>query len=174
MRLPPLPDGQWDDTVRKALSVMLPTARQNPDRAGNAIGTLVRHPDLTAAFLTFNSHLLLRSSLPPRQRELAILRIARRRGCAYEWGHHVRIAGKVGLTEAEIEDAAQGKAAGELDSAVLRAVDELDEDSDLSDATWAVLSSHLEERQVMDLVFTIGAYIMCAMAFNAFGIELEH
>jgi 4-carboxymuconolactone decarboxylase len=174
MRLPPLPEDQWDDKVREALSVMLPASRQNPQRAGNALGTVVRHPDLTAAFLTFNGYLLLNSTLPPRLRELAILRVARRRDCAYEWSHHVGMAARVGLSEAEIEDAANGKAAGELDAAVLRAVDELEEDSDLSDATWALLSTHLEERQVMDLVFTIGGYVMCAMAFNAFGIEIDH
>ena len=100
--------------------------------------------------------------------------MAARRGCNYEWIHHVAMAAEVGLTQAEIEDAGQGRAAGELDSAVLAAVDELDRDSNVSDPTWAALARHLDERQRMDLVFTIGAYCLLAMAFNTFGVEPEH
>lgn len=174
MRLSPLPAEEWGDPARAAVAGLLPEGRRNPLGAGNALATLVRHPDLAKAFLAFNSHLLMHSTLPPRLRELAILRVAHRRGCAYEWTHHVRIGMKAGLSEAEIEAAGQGKATDELEIAVLTAVDELDDDSALSDRTWATLGEHLDERQRMDLVFTIGCYCLLAMAFNTFGIEPEH
>ncbi|HET9874887.1 MAG TPA: carboxymuconolactone decarboxylase family protein, partial [Mycobacterium sp.] len=89
MRLGPLPADQWDDAVQQALAGLLPAERRNPQGAGNALGTLARHPDLAKAFLKFNVHLLFRSTLPERLRELAILRVAYRRGCSYEWAHHV-------------------------------------------------------------------------------------
>ena len=174
MRLPPLPDEQWDDQTRAALTGVLPEHRRNPLGAGNALATLVRHPDLAEAFLAFHSHLLHRSTLPPRLRELAILRVVKRRGCVYEWTHHVRLAAQVGLSEAEIHAAGDGEATGELDAAVLRAVDELDANSNLSDQTWTILAEHLDERQLMDLVFTIGAYCLLAMALTTFGVEPEH
>ena len=82
MRLTPLPADQWDDEVREAFRGMLPRARQNPEGAGTALSTLVRHPALTKAFLGFNVHLLFRSSLPARMREVAILRVSHRRDCA--------------------------------------------------------------------------------------------
>ena len=72
-----------------ALKGMLPRDRQNPEGAGTALSTLVRHPDLTKAFLGFNVYLLFRSSLPARLREVAVLRVAHRRDCTYEWEHHV-------------------------------------------------------------------------------------
>ena len=201
VRLGPLPEEQWDDRTRAALAALLPPDRRNPRGAGNALATLARHPDLAEAFLPFNTRLLLRSTLPPRLRELAILRVAGRSGCAYEWAHHVRIAAKAGLSEAEIEAAGNGKAIGpgeasernetdedsvtggmgggeparaELDGAVVRAVDELAEGCNLSDRTWSTLAAHLDERQLMDLVFTVGAYVLLAMAFNTFGVEPEH
>lgn len=59
-----------------ALAIILPTSRHRPE---NAMATLVRHSDLTGSFLAFNSRMLLRSALPPGRRELAILRVARRR-----------------------------------------------------------------------------------------------
>ena len=170
MRLPPLPEEEWDDRARDALASLLPANRRDPRGAGNALATLVRHPDLTKAFLPFSTQLLLRSTLPPRLRELAILRVARRRDCAYEWTHHARMAAKVGLSAAEIEAAGQGKATDQLDMAVLSAVDELDTGSSVSDQTWATLGAHLDERQLMDLVFTVGAYCLMAMAFNSFGV----
>ena len=52
-----------------------------------------------------------------------------------------------------------------------RAVDELQDKATVSDATWATLSDHLDERPLMDLVFTIGCYGALAMAINTFGIE---
>jgi 4-carboxymuconolactone decarboxylase len=174
MRLAPLPDEEWDEHARASLSRFLPPERLNAEGAGNALATLIRHPDLARAFLGFNGYLLSRSTLPARLRELAILRVAARRGCAYEWTHHVTMAAETGLSEAEIEEAGQGRAADELDGAVLTAVDELDRDSAVSDPTWATLARHLDERQRMDLIFTIGAYCLLAMAFNSFGIEPEH
>ena len=196
VRLGPLPEEQWDDRTRAALAALLPPERRNPRGAGNALATLARHPDLAAAFLPFNTRLLLHSTLPPRLRELAILRVARRSGCAYEWAHHTKIAAKAGLSEAEIEAAGDGRAIGpgeasernetdgddvtggaggdELDRAVLDAVDELAGGCNLSDRTWSTLAAHLDERQLMDLVFTVGAYVLLAMAFNTFGVEPEH
>ncbi|MFA1546211.1 carboxymuconolactone decarboxylase family protein [Actinomadura chokoriensis] len=173
MHLPPLPEDEWTEETRAALAVLLPERRLNPRGAGDALATLARHPDLTRAFLTFGRHVMLDSTLPPRLRELAVLRVARRRGCAYEWGHHVKIAARLGLTEAEIEGAGRGEAAGALEKAVLVAVDELDVGSELSEGTWALLGEHLDERQRLDLIFTVGAYCLMAMAFNTFGVEPE-
>ena len=173
MRLTPLPADQWDDEVRGAFKGMLPQERQNPEGAGTALSTLVRHPDLTKAFLGFNVYLLFRSSLPPRLREVAILRVAHRRHCAYEWEHHVELAKAEGLTDADVDGIRRGAATNEVDRLVLRAVDELDEKSNISDETWAALGEQLSDRQRMDFVFTVGAYAMLAMAFNTFGVQLE-
>ena len=126
MRLTPLPADQLDDEVRGAFKGMLPQARHNPEGAGTALSTLVRHPDLTKAFLGFNVYLLFRSSLPPRLREVAILRVAHRRHCAYEWEHHVELAKAEGLTDADVEGIRRGAATNEIYELVLRAVDELD------------------------------------------------
>jgi len=173
MRVQPLPAKQWDEAVEKSLSGMLPPERRNPQGAGNLMSTLARHPKLAGAFLRFGGYLLTSSTLPPRIREQAVLRVAHRRSCAYEWSHHVDIATHVGLTEAEIAAARTGEADDVFDRAVFAAVDELDETSNLSDQTWTALCERLDERQRMDFVFTVGGYIGLAMALNTFGVELE-
>ncbi|MBF6352276.1 MULTISPECIES: carboxymuconolactone decarboxylase family protein [Nocardia] len=174
MRVPPLPADRWDEDVDDALRVMLPRRLRNPDSASNALSTLVRHPALTKAFLTLNVHLLFRSPLPARLREIAILRVAHLRDCIYEWNHHREAALGEGITADEIAGIARGEAADPVDRLILRAVDELDEKSNLSDATWDGLCAHLDEQQRMDLIFTIGTYNMLAAAFNTFGIRSEY
>ncbi len=173
MRVQPLPADQWDDAVQHSLSGMLPPERRNPREAGNLLATLARHPKLARAYLRFGGYLLTSSTLPARVREQAVLRVAHRRGCAYEWSHHVDIATQAGLSEAEIAAAASGEADDAFDRAVFKAVDELDETSNLSDQTWTALCERLDERQRMDFVFTVGGYIGLAMALNTFGVELE-
>jgi alkylhydroperoxidase family enzyme len=164
VRLPPLQPDEWDDEVVQALSVMVSPERLERRDPGTALATLVRHPKLTRAFLRFNGYLLFSSTLPARLRELAILRVAHRRNCDYEWVHHVVMGTKA---------VKRGEATDDFDRAILTAVDELDEKSNLTDATWAVLSEQLDERQRMDLVFTIGCYGLLAMAFNTFGVVPE-
>jgi 4-carboxymuconolactone decarboxylase len=180
MRVPPLPADKWDEAVDQALAGMLPAERRNPRDASNVLSTLVNHPALTKAFLRFNVHLLYTSTLPPRIRELAILRVAHRRDCAYEWTHHVDLAKREGITDDEIAAVRRGPDSWTLDEfrdeferAVLTGVDELDEKSQLSDETWATLGERLDDRQRMDYVFTVGSYTMLAMALNTFGVELE-
>jgi AhpD family alkylhydroperoxidase len=171
--LAPLPAEHWDDEVVGSLRGFLPRDRQNPQGAGNAMSTLVRHPALTKAFMPLNLHLLFSSTLPPRLRELAILRVAHRRNSAYEWDHHTAMAQTLGVTPEEIEGVRRGEAADDFDRLILAAVDELDDNNGLSEQTWSALGAQLDDRQRMDLVFTVGTYNMLAMAFNTFGVQLD-
>jgi alkylhydroperoxidase family enzyme len=183
-RIPPLPPEEWPDAMRGALAALRPANPRHPfpsrdaDRPKglNALGTLAQHPELTAAFHTFNGHVLFGSTLTMRQRELLVLRVAARRDAEYEWAQHVVLAGDAGITPEEVEQVLDGpEAAGwtPLEAALLRAVDELIADAQVGDATWATLAEHLDTEQLMDVVFTVGAYELVAMAFKSFGVELD-
>jgi alkylhydroperoxidase family enzyme len=176
VRLPPLPADQWDDVVDDALSVMLPRERRNRERASNILSTFVNHPALIKEFLRFNVHLLFRSTLSPRDRELAILRVAHRTASEYEWVQHVRMGKAEGLTEDHIAAAQRGPAAlpeDDFDRTLLTGVDELMDHYELSDATWAALGEQFNDQQRMDFVFTVGCYVTVAMALKTFGVELD-
>ncbi len=183
-RLAPLPPAAWPEGMKAALAALVPPNPRHPlppRRPGrpkglNALGLLAHHPELTLAFHTFNGHVLFGSTLSPRQRELLVLRVATVRESAYEWAQHAVLAGDTGLSAEEIVRIAEGPdAAGwaPLDRAMLAAVDELVADATIGDATWAVLAAELDDRQLMDLVFTVGAYDLLAMAFRSFGVELD-
>lgn len=172
--VPPLPADQWDERVDSALKGLMPRHMRNPEQAGTAMATLVRHPDLTKAFLGFSVHLLFRSTLSPRLREMTILRVAQVYQCEYERSHHIRMAEEEGgLTRPEIEAALAGTAEDEFENRLLSAVDELHQNAALSEQTWTALGEHLSEQQRMDFIFTVGGYGLLAMAYNTFGIEFE-
>jgi 4-carboxymuconolactone decarboxylase len=56
---------------------------------------------------------------------------------------------------------------------LLRAADELYHDAFISDATWNALAKRYDQQQLMDVVFTVGAYDMTAMFLNSFGVQLD-
>jgi 4-carboxymuconolactone decarboxylase len=170
-RLAPLGESALNAEQREILAPL-----RRDDRVYNIFATLARHPKLLKRWLPFANHLLFKSSLAPRLRELLILRVAWLARSAYEWGQHVEIARREGLSEAEIARVAAGPdAAGwtAADAVLLRAADELYEDACLGEASWAALRQRFGETEIMDLVFTVGGYTLLAMALNSFGVALD-
>lgn len=180
-RLPPVPETartpemtEFIDGFRSRVASGGPASERASGT--NLLGTLARYPDLARAFLGFNSHLLRGTTLTPRHRELLVLRVAAIRRADYEWAQHVILARKFGITDAEIarvEADPHSPDWNATERALLASVDELLDDGIVSDPTWKVLSDELDERQLMDLVFTVGAYALLAMALRSFGVEPE-
>ncbi len=142
----------------------------------NITRTLANHPDLAEAWLTFARYVLGNSTLPPRERELLILRIGYLRGSEYEWGQHTRIGREAGLTDDEILRVIEGPEAMEwspFDRALLRAADELHRDSEIGDATWDHLATRYDTKQLMDVVFTVGQYNLVSIALRTFRVPLD-
>jgi len=170
--------------MKGALAALLPPNPRHPfpprddsrPKGLNVLGTFARHPALAQAFHTFNGHVLFATTLSPRQRELLVLRVAVLRDCAYEWAQHVLLAADAGLTPDEIARSAVGPDAegwSPLDRALVRATDELVNDAVVGDETWNALAAELDEQQLMDVVFTVGAYDLLAMALMSFGVETD-
>jgi len=180
-RIPPLSPEEWSSEVHDALAALGGGRRPSGEgesrvRTVNALATFAHHPALAKAFLGFNRHVLYETSLCERDRELLILRIAWRCRCEYEWAQHVLLARQAGLGDDEIARVREGPdAAGWSadDAALLRAVDELDADSCVGDATWKQLATRFDERELMDLLFTIGVYALLAGVFNSLGVPLD-
>ncbi|MCU1452024.1 MAG: carboxymuconolactone decarboxylase [Acidimicrobiales bacterium] len=170
--------------MRDALGALrVPNARhpfpdQDPSRPKglNALGLLALHPELTRAYNTFNGHVLFATTLTPRMRELLVLRVAWVRQSDYEWTQHLVLARDAGVAPDEVERVAEGPDAdgwSALDQALVSAADELLRDARIADATWATLARELDVQQLMDVVFTVGAYDLLAMAFRSFGVQLD-
>jgi alkylhydroperoxidase family enzyme len=182
-RMQPIPRGEWPAELRDAISALQsPKARHETTARGgrpkglNAFATFANHPALARAWMTFNAHVLRDTTLTLRHRELLILRVAALRKAAYEWAQHIPMGQDCGLTDDEILWISYGPDLpywDELDAAMLRAADELVTDATISDATWAVLAAHLETEQLLDVIFTVGAYEVIAFMFRACAIEFD-
>ena len=170
-RIHPLEEDEWSDAARDS---MRPFVESGNDH--NIFKTLTNHPDLMRRWMVFANHILFKQTLPLRERELVILRIGYLCQAGYEWGQHVIIARKAGMTEEEIRSAKTGPETlgiSELDRLLMRATDELHSDAFISDETWNELTLHLDTQQLMDLIFTVGQYNLVSMALNSLGVQAD-
>jgi len=170
-RLDPIQLEDWTDEIKKTL-------QPNVDKGTvfNIFKTLAHHPDLFRRWLVFGNHVLFKSTLPPRERELIILRIGWLCEAEYEWGQHVLIGKETGLTAEEIDRIKAGPNArgwSEADKLLLQATDELRKDAFVSDSTWQGLTKHFDKKQLMDMVFAVGQYNLVSMALNTLGVQLD-
>jgi 4-carboxymuconolactone decarboxylase len=171
-RIPPLGSEQWTPQQREMIA---PQIRENGS-ALNLYATMLQHSVLYGPRASFGTYLRSETTLPPRTRELLIMRTAFLIGAEYEWAHHVERAREAGLTDEEISRIASGPyAAGwsEESRAVLRVADELRREAFISNRTWGVLANRYDTKQLIEIVFTVGGYTMTGLAINSFGIQTE-
>jgi alkylhydroperoxidase family enzyme len=137
---------------------------------------MYRHPALYRSQMETGIMLLGSSAIPPRKREIAILRSAWLCGAPYEWGAHVRMARSLGVSSEEIERITLGSTAPgwtRAEAALLRAVEELHADHMIADATWAELAGEWSEAQLIELPALVGQYIAVALIQNSLRLPLD-
>jgi alkylhydroperoxidase family enzyme len=137
---------------------------------------LLRNPELLRVFRPMGSHFIVDGLLPPRDRELAILRTGWLCQSPFEWAEHVAIGKQVGLATEEIERVTEGPVAlgwNDYDRALLRAVDELMTDAMISDATWEILATKLEDEQLIEIPLLVGTYQGIAYLVNSLRMRLR-
>jgi alkylhydroperoxidase family enzyme len=142
----------------------------------NIFTTLGRHPRLFRAWLRYSAQLMPFGTLPRRDTELVILRVAWQCRSAYEWRQHVPIALRVGLTPDEVAGAAASALPdgfSERQRTLLTVCDELLARRALSDATWRAVQATLGSRETIELCLLIGNYQGLASAIGGLGIEVE-
>jgi alkylhydroperoxidase family enzyme len=172
-RVAPLEDAELTEEQREALKPMSADGR----RPLNIFRTLARAPKALTRFNEWGAYVLSRrNSLPSREREIVILRVGYLCKSGYEFTQHTRIGLNEGLSEAEIAAIKLGASANSwsgADAALIRAADELVSDHFVSDATWKALGEHFDDKQRMDVVFTVGQYTQVSMFLNTFGVQLD-
>jgi 4-carboxymuconolactone decarboxylase len=138
--------------------------------------TMLKHPGLYRTQMELSIQLVGKgAALPPRERELAVLRVGWLCRAPYEWCQHVDIAKRYGIRTEEVERVTQGSTAPgwtEHESAILRGVEELLGSQMISDGTWDVLARTWTERQLMEFPVLVGTYVTIAYSQNALRIRL--
>lgn len=150
--------------------------------AGRVTGTrppalflvLGRNRRLFWGWLRFAGRLMPGGTLPRREVELVILRVAHLRECAYEFSHHRRLGRRFGISRADLERVVAGPGADGFsprERALLGAVDMLDRRQDLDEEAWSTLRRHLDEPQAIEFLLLVGHYQMLATTITTLRLE---
>ena len=148
-RIPPVtePSPEVAEALAKTLS--------KDGRPLNIFATLAQHPRLLKRFNVLGGMFLAHGRLPARERELVVLRVAWRCQCVYEWGQHVVIGRKAGITDEELAALTRPVSEGgwsPADATLLTFTDELLDRVDVSDEVWQAAAERLSDDQLIELV----------------------
>ncbi|MEO7248433.1 MAG: carboxymuconolactone decarboxylase family protein [Novosphingobium sp.] len=136
--------------------------------------TMFKHPEIFRCQMEMGT-VLFQGRLPARERELAVLRVGWLMRAPYEWGQHVVIAKRYGLSDEEVERVTQGSAAEGWSAhyaAILRGVEELIGGAAICDDTWAELAKSWDEAQLIEFPMMVGQYVATAYVQNALRMRL--
>lgn len=140
----------------------------------NVLRAIANNPPVLQSYMRYGTTLWEESGLSFRERELAILAIARTLRSRYEWHQHVAIAEDAGISTDEMaaigrdDDAAFEGAEGAL-IAYARAFAEGGVTDDLHDA----LAVHYDDRTVAGTAMLASHYVATARAIDALDVPVE-
>lgn len=140
---------------------------------------LHRNPELASRMFALGAGLLGHGLLPAIDREIVIARVTARSACAYEWGvHAATMAPQAGLSPEQLRATARPDTAvsapwSPRHTALLHAVDELNDTAQLTQPAWDALRMYYEEAQLLELLVLIGWYRTISCLANGLLLEEE-
>lgn len=163
----PYPDpDQAPEPVRDALAGLPPL---------NIFRMLAHAETALRPFLRFGGTILGGLELDPRLRELAILQVAASTEARYEWVQHVEIGRAVGVSDDLIAAVELGEwsTLPVVERAVVAFAAELVATPRVSDETFEAVRRHLSPREIVELMLTVGNYLMLARVMTTLELELD-
>ena len=158
------------------LAQILSTAPTHDGTPLNIFGTLGHHPKLLKRFNLLGGFLLNKGLLPPRERELVILRVGANARAEYEFGQHTVIGLSCGLAQDEIDALvrpADRHPWSDDDRALIELADDLHSHDCVSDATWSELAARWSDAQLTELLVVAGFYRLVSGFLNSTGVQLD-
>ena len=126
--------------------------------------------------LSLGMSILAQQELSAKVRELIILRVGSLSRARYEWVQHVPIALAAGASEAQVAALERGDIEGpfdQLERTVLRFTTEVVQDVRASDETFAALAALVSPRQVVEVLLTVGYYMMIARLLESTAVDMD-
>ena len=157
------------------MSMVVVDGVRKPREDKPALEIMIRHAELYNAHLGVAQKYLSDCEMNIRDRELAILRVGWLSQAPFEWGAHVKIAKRNGVTAEEIERVIEGSSApgwSKQERAIVRAVEELHFASMITDDTWADLQEFYNDKKLIELVILVGQYKTVAFYQNSLRLPL--
>jgi len=162
-----------DTDADQALFDRLERERKVP--TANIFRALANAPGALDGFISY-ANTLRGSQLSPKLRELAILTVGHCTGSAYEIAHHQSHGLKAGVSAEQLKAVPDFEGSALFDDeerAVMALASESTLKVDVSEPTWRKAAAFLSERELVELVLTIGWYNSGVRIMGALAIELE-
>lgn len=131
---------------------------------------LIHNPELASCVQAVGEHLRFGTAIPKPLIELAILVVAHRWNCRYEWFAHARIAREAGVSADMISELAIGELPSPMsadEALVHRFSVETAWDGRPSEVALDKAEAIFGRPAVLDLIAIVGYYTMLAMVLNA-------
>lgn len=170
----PLANPPYEEKVQQAFDKV----NMGPLSPQNFLRVLAHQPRLMGNVVALGGSLMYRGALTERQRELAIFRVAVRTRCDYEWAmHRALFQERCGITDAELDSIRTLGAAApcwtDEERLLISAVDELHDESTISEGAWAAMTKYWSPPQMLEILILIGHYHLVAFFMNATGAAPE-
>ncbi len=137
---------------------------------------LLHSPPVAEGWLGYLTAIRQQASLSPALRELVIMRVANINGAPYEAEQHAPIALKEGVTQHQLDDLGEWESSSHYTSgqrAVLALTDGMTRNVQVPPQAVAAVREFLNDREVVELVATIGAYNMVSRFLEALDIHSD-
>ncbi|TCM18767.1 alkylhydroperoxidase family enzyme [Novosphingobium sp. PhB165] len=174
-RIPPLEPERFTEETDQFFNRWTGGFFKNADR-NPVLMTFAHHPQLGDLFSQFNVHLLSTSTLPVKERQIAIMRTAWLCKARYMWSSHLNTSMLCGLSPEmfrPLQVGADDPYFTEFECSVIRATEDLVERHEVSPENWAALREEWDERQMLDFLFTVGAYVALAGVMRSTGVQRD-
>ncbi len=143
----------------------------------NIYKLLLHSPQVAMTWFDYIGSVRWGTTLSPRLREIAIVRIAYSANHAYAIQQHVpNIAVSDGVSLAECDALKDWRGSGmfsEAERAALAYVDAMLVSADVPDDVFNAVRKHYNEREAVELTVLVGVYIMHHRIFTALKVDLE-
>lgn len=151
------------------------------DRLPLNIYRMILHGGKTAiSFLALGRTLLTMSEIDPKLRELVVLRVGALCGSNYEVVQHRKLASKAGVSVEKIEAVLADPVRdvhpalfNDMEQAVLRFTDSVVRDVKAPDPLFKEVAARLPHQQLVELLMTIGFYMLASRISENLEIDLE-
>jgi len=133
-------------------------------------------PKVFLNLIRLGNSVIGRMELPPRLREIVILRVATLTGSEYEWAQHAPLALQVGVSQKQLDAIPDWKNSPEFtdeERAILQYTDEVAQNVRVTDQTFNMLKSYFNEQAIVELTITIGYYGMLARLLVPLQVEVD-
>ncbi|MBA7666350.1 hypothetical protein ES703_74429 [subsurface metagenome] len=148
----------------------------NGARVLNLYKVAAHNPKLLLNLIRLGNSIIGRTKLPPKLREIAILRVARLTGSEYEWAQHAPLALEVGVSQRQLDSVWDWKNSSEFSNeerALLQYTDEVAQKVTVTDQTFNRLKNFFDEQAIVELTMTIGYYEMIARLLVPLQVEVD-